>query len=47
MNEIDDLPLNYFFTVSLEFLGLFILISSMQYEIIPYVIISAYLLIKN
>ncbi|CAD8046033.1 unnamed protein product [Paramecium sonneborni] len=47
MNEIDDLPLNYFFTVTLEFLGLFILISSMQFEIIPYVIISGYLLIKN
>ncbi|CAD8135298.1 unnamed protein product [Paramecium octaurelia] len=47
MNEIDDLPLNYFFTVSLEFLGLFILISSMQIEIIPYVIISGYLLVKN
>lgn len=28
VNEIDDLPLNYFFTVTLEFLGLFIFISS-------------------
>jgi hypothetical protein len=47
VNEIDDLPLNYFFSVTLEFIGLFILISSIQLEIIPYALLAAFLLLKN
>lgn len=47
VNEIDDLPLNYFFSVALEFIGLFILISSIQLEIIPYALLAAFLLLRN
>lgn len=46
MNEIDDLPLNWFFSVALDGLSLIVIVATIQIEIIPYCIAVIYFLIK-
>lgn len=46
MGTIDDLPLNHFFSIVLDALGFFVLVASVQFEIIIYGIIASIILIK-
>ncbi|KAM3127677.1 hypothetical protein pb186bvf_020220 [Paramecium bursaria] len=46
MSEIDDLPLNWFFSVALDGLSLIVIVATIQIEIIPYCMAVIYFLIK-